>query len=250
MKIKLLLLLLFMLSISTNMFSQIQENKVNEVGIASKKNKDSIVIKIDYDFFLLGTLNDYMGRKWVAKGEIFDRYYTFEKPLMKFVDSIVKNEFKISLIEKDNCFNSEEMSKKMNSYYNENELIHSFFTSKEKKISFILGAYYRYGEKVNENIYKIQIANSYKHIEIYQFLLSLGCKNIYYKRVQNIPAQNILYFEANELIKECFKTIELEKEKLFESLFESFKSMKISKEDYIKEMDKRNLKVIELFNGK
>lgn len=103
---------------------------------------------------------------------------------------------------------------------------------------------------MNDNIYKIQIANSNKHIDIYQFLLSLGCKNIYYKRLQNIPVQNIIYFEANELIKEYFKTIELEKEKLFQSLLQSFNSIKISKEDYIKEMDKQNLKLIELFNGK
>lgn len=250
MKKKILLLIFFILSISNNIFSQKQENKINELRIASENNKDSIAIKIDNSFFLLGTLNDYMGRKWVAKGEVFDKYYPFEKPLMKFVDSIVKKEYKISLIQKDNCFNSVEMSKKMNSYYNENELVHSFFTSKEKKISFILGAYYRYGEKVNDNIYKIQIANSNKHIDIYQFLLSLGCKNIYYKRLQNIPVQNIIYFEANELIKEYFKTIELEKEKLFQSLLQSFNSIKISKEDYIKEMDKQNLKLIELFNGK
>lgn len=127
MKKKFLLLIFFILSISNNIFSQKQENKINELRIASENNKDSIAIKIDNSFFLLGTLNDYMGRKWVAKGEVFDRYYPFEKPVMKFVDSIVNKEYKISLIQKDNCFNSVEMSKKMNSYYNENELIHSFF---------------------------------------------------------------------------------------------------------------------------
>ena len=219
MKIKIILFPLF-LFISNIIFSQKHEKKITGVTINSVKIKDSIIVKTDNTFFLLGTLNDYMGRKWVAKDEVFDRYYPFEKPLMKFVDSIVQKEFKTVLIEKNNCLNSKEMAKKMNSFYVENDLIDSLFTTKEKKVSFLLGAYYRYGEKVNDNIYKIQIANSHKHIEIQQILISLGCKNIYYKRLQNIPIQNILYFELNDLIKAYFKTIALDKEKLFDSLFE------------------------------
>lgn len=249
MKIKILLLALF-LFISNIIFSQIQEKKITGVTINYQKVKDSIIVKTDNTFFLLGTLNDYMGRKWVAKGEVFDRYYPFEKPLMKFVDSIVKKEFKTVLIEKDNCFNSEEMAKKMNSFYVENDLIDSLFTTKEKKASFLLGTYYRYGEKVDENIYKIQIANSHKHIEIHQILISLGCKNIYYKRLQNIPIQNIIYFESNDLIKAYFETIESEKEKLFDSRLKSFRSVNLSKEEYREEMNKRDSKIIELFNQK
>lgn len=248
MKIKILLLTLFLI-ISNNLFSQEKENKETGWKINTLKGKDSINVKIDNTFFLLGTLNDYMGRKWVAKGEVFDRYYQFEKPLMKFVDSLVKKEYKIVLIEKDNSFNSEEMADKMNSFYVENDLIDSLFTTKEKKTSFLLGAYYRYGEKVTDNIYKIQIANSHKHIEIQQILISLGCKNIFYKRLQNIPVQHIMYFESNDLIKAYFETIELEKEKLFDSLLKSFRSNKLSKEEYIKEKNKQNQKIIEIFKN-
>ena len=232
--------LLTLLLISVNIFSQQQENK----------ETDSFEVKIDNTFFLLGTLNDYMGRKFVVKGEIFDRYFQNERPLMQFVDSIVKNEFGITMTEDKYCLNSEIMSKKMNSFYSENNLIDSLFSSKEKKVSFLLGAYYRYGEKVNDNIYKIRMANSFKHIQIQQFLLSLGCKNVYYKRLDNIPVQNTIYFEANELIKKYFQKVEVEKEKLFQSQFEYLKDKKITREDLIKEMNKNDYKIIEFFNQK
>ncbi len=248
MKIKTLLLTL-LLFVSNNLLSQEKEKKTTGWKIVSQKEKDSVIVNTDNTFFLLGTLNDYMGREWVSKGEVFDRYYQYEKPLMKFVDSIVKKEFKVVLIEKDNCFISNEMAKKMNSFYSENDLIDSLFTTREKKISFLLGAYYRYGEKVNDNIYKIQIANSHKHTEIQQILVSLGCKNIFYKRMQNIPIQNIIYFESNDLIKAYLKTIELEKEKLFDSLFLSLRATKLSKEEYLKEKNKRNQKIVEMFES-
>ena len=244
------LLLILILSISNTLFSQEKEKNKTGWELNSQRVKDSMIVKIDTTFFLLGTLNDYMGRKWIAKGEVFDRYYPFEKPLMKFVDSIVKKEFKTVLIEKDNCFNSEEMAKKMNSFYVENDLIDSLFTTKEKNLSFLLGAYYRYGEKVTDNIYKIQIANSFKHIEIQKILISLGCKNIFYKRLQNIPIQNIIYFESNDLIKAYFETIESEKEKLFDSRLKSFRSVKLSKEEYLKEKSKQNKNIIEIFENK
>lgn len=242
------LLLILILSISNTLFSQEKEKNKTGWELNSQRVKDSMIVKIDTTFFLLGTLNDYMGRKWIAKGEVFDRYYPFEKPLMKFVDRIVKKEYKIVLIEKDNCLNSKEMADKMNSFYVENNLNDSLFTTKEKNLSFLLGAYYRYGEKVTDNIYKIQIANSFKHIEIQKILISLGCKNIFYKRLQNIPVQNIIYFESNDLIKAYFETIEFEKQKLFDSFFKLFLSDKLSKEEYLNEINKKNLIIIEMFN--
>ena len=58
-----------------------------------------------------------------------------------------------------------------------------------------------------------------------------------------------MYFESNDLIKAYFETIELEKEKLFDSLLKSFRSNKLSKEEYIKEKNKQNQKIIEIFKN-
>jgi hypothetical protein len=49
-------------------------------------------IKINNDYFLLGTLNDYMGRdKYNAVANRVDEYYPNEKPLVFLLDSLYKN---------------------------------------------------------------------------------------------------------------------------------------------------------------
>ena len=60
--------------------------------------------------------------------------------------------------------------------------------------------------------------------------------------------QNIIYFESNDLIKAYFETIEFEKQKLFDSFFKLFLSDKLSKEEYLNEINKKNLIIIEMFN--
>ncbi|MDP4202574.1 MAG: hypothetical protein Q8861_07745 [Bacteroidota bacterium] len=51
-------------------------------------------MNINKDYFLLGTLNDYMGRdKYSEVANRVDEYYPNEKPLMSFLDSIYKNSY-------------------------------------------------------------------------------------------------------------------------------------------------------------
>ncbi|GAT62824.1 hypothetical protein [Paludibacter jiangxiensis] len=51
-------------------------------------------IKINNDYFLLGTLNDYMGRdKYSEVANRVDEYYPNEKPLVSVLDSIYKNSY-------------------------------------------------------------------------------------------------------------------------------------------------------------
>jgi hypothetical protein len=159
---------------------------------------------------------------YVSRVEMFDRYYPYERPLMYFVDSLVKKDFKIKLVEKDGCYFSDELSKKMNYFYDGSNLIDSLlFKNRQNKLSFLLGVYYRYGSKIGNGIYKIELANSPKHIECYEILKQLNCKNIYFRRLDNIPVIYTLYFKVTEPIIKYFDTIEPEKEKLFESLIES-----------------------------
>ena len=53
---------------------------------------------------------------------------------------------------------SDELSKKLNSFYGEkDELLSNKFETKKQFYSFLAGAYYRYGEKLDSSIYKIQL---------------------------------------------------------------------------------------------
>lgn len=234
----------------SNLFSQTTQTKIKGVTIKNRNEVDTTQVRINSTFFLLGTLNDYISHKYVTKQNQFDRYYDYEKPLMKYIDSVAKKDFKLTLLNEKNCFISEELSNKMNSYYMGNALDISQFNSNEKKLSFLLGVYYRNGEKINDNIYEIQLANSPKYNNVYEFLNELNCQKIFFKRLDNIPTIYQIYFQPTEIMKKYFATIEIEKEKLFNSLIESFRSMKITKEEYKKEMEKENLELIELFSEK
>jgi len=198
---------------------------------------DTTVVHINSTYLLLGTLNDYAGRKWGAKQGLFDRYYPYEKPLMKFVDSLAKRDFKVSLTEKDGCYFNDTLSEKMNSFYKGSDLIDSLlYINKQNTLSFLLGVYYRSGSKISNEIYKIQLTNSPKHRECYEILKQLGCDDIYFKRLNNIPTIYIIYFKATLPIIKYFDTIEREKEKLAGSFLASSRK-NISMADYKKQLE-------------
>jgi hypothetical protein len=234
----------------SNLFCQTTGTKIKGVTIKNQNEVDTTQVRINSTFFLLGTLNDYISHNYVTKQNQFDRYYDYEKPLMKYIDSVAKKDFKLTLVEEKNCFISEELSNKMNSYYIGNTLDDNQFKSNEKKLSFLLGVYYRNGEKINDTIYKIQLANSPKYTNVYEFLNELNCQNIFFKRLDNIPRIYQIYFQPTEIMKKYFTTIELEKEKLFNSKFESLRSVNITKEAYKKAMEKENVALIALFSKK
>jgi hypothetical protein len=249
MNIKKILSISILLAFS-NLFSQVTQTKIKGVTIKNHNEVDTTQVRINSTFFLLGTLNDYISHKYVTKQNQFDRYYDYERPLMSYVDSIAKKDFKITFTEEKNCLLSEELSNKMNSYYIGNTLNDILFNSNEKKLSFLLGVYYRNGEKINDNIYKIQLANSPKRTNVYEFLNELNCQKIFFKRLDNFPRIYQIYFQPTEIMKKYFTTIEIEKEKLFNSKFESLRSMKITKEAYKRDIEKENLALIELFSKK
>ena len=122
-------------------------------------------IKIDPEYFILGTLSDYMGRfTYVSKNYQIDRYYSFEKPLIDYIEAMTKGEFNIELsITPDNeqkvsryeTF-SPELSSKINSYFNNNHLIiDSLKNLQNLNCSYLTGRYYRYGKRINNSIYSI-----------------------------------------------------------------------------------------------
>ena len=110
------------LLVFSNLFSQTKETKIIGLTVKNRNEVDTTQVRINSTFFLLGTLNDYISHKYVTKQNQFDRYYGYEKPLMKYIDSVAKKDFKLTLLEEKNCFISEELSNKMNSYYLGNAL--------------------------------------------------------------------------------------------------------------------------------
>ncbi len=169
-------------------------------------------------YFILGTLSDYMGRfQYIEREKQVDRYYPYEKPLVYYLTDYIKAELNLvvdTVFEKSKNSEmfSEELSKTLNSFYGKNDkLINSKFETTKQIYSFLTGVYYRYGERLDTSIYKIQIANSPKHQNCYELLKRIGCKKIFFKYLRNIPAQYILYFEPTEKLKDYLDIIESER---------------------------------------
>ena len=86
------------------------------------RNGQSSETKIDYDYFLLGTLNDYMGREnHKAIANRVDVYDTNSKSLVSLIDSVYRDENPdmILVTNKMNLqeLRSESLSQKMNDFF-------------------------------------------------------------------------------------------------------------------------------------
>ncbi len=206
-------------------------------------------IKIDTTYFLLGTLSDYMGRfQYVNRDSQIDRYYPYEKPLMVYVDSLIIQKFKVKItVDKNLNTFSKDAAATLNSFYDENWLfIDTLFNNSEEIHSFLTGKYYRYGEKLNDTIFKIQLANSPSHKICNILLNKIKCSNINFKYLANTPAQFIYYFRATDDLKLYFSAINKQKEMLDNSFYESIKLI-IGKEEVKKmqiDREKENLEII------
>ena len=196
-----------------------------------------------------------MGRfSYVKREKQVDRYYPFEKPLVNYLTLYIKTELNITvdtIFEKSNhCeMYSDELSKKLNSFYGEkDELLSNKFETKNQFYSFLAGAYYRYGEKLDSSIYKIQLTNSPNHHICYELLKKSGCENVLYEYLKNIPAQFMYFFEPTEELKKYFDSIEFEKEILKKSFYNEIEEMMkggITKKDMEKSFQESKNKEIE-----
>ncbi len=224
--------------------------------------KDTVTL--DPHYFILGTLSDYMGRfQYVDREKQVDRYYPYEKPVADYLTTYIKKELNINVqtVFQQSLHSeifSSELSKILNSFYGEHDqLLDEKFENLNQKYSFITGAYYRYGFSNNSKVCKIQLANSPKHRNCYSILKEIGCENIFYQYLRNIPAQFILYFEPTDKLQEYFDLIEQERIDLRESFINSImklmgdsmspKELKESKEQFKKSIDEDFEKVKAVF---
>jgi len=244
------LFLVFLLLGFQTTYSQININNQNNGSIDTVETKS-----LDPIYFVLGTLSDYMGRfQYVGKEKQVDRYYPYEKPLVDFLTKHIKTELNIvvdTVFEKSNHSKmfSVNLSKTMNSFYGEkDELLNVKFETDKQIFSFLTGVYYRYGEKLDTSIFKIQLANSPKHQNCYEFLKQIGCENIFFQYLRNIPAQFILYFEPTDELKQYLGIIESERiilKKSFHNQIEEMMKEHMTKEEMEKDFQKSKDKEVE-----
>lgn len=220
--------------------------------IENSNDNSSEVIPV---YFILGTLSDYIGRfYYVDRSQQVDRYDGPEKPLVDYLETMINDHtgMKVdSLIEKRNIHTkssdvfskryllySDELSKALNNFYGKDDhLIDSLFTTNEQIYSFLTGVYYRYGDRLDSSICKIQMANSSKDINCKAFLERVGCKKVVYKHLNNIPAQNILYFIPTDELLGYFNGIERQKMLLREYSIKAYQEIfkdTFSKEEFEK----------------
>jgi hypothetical protein len=148
------------------------------------------------EYFVLGTLDDYMGRQLDPSGKnLFDRYDATQGPLVSAVDSILKIDYPVSDYKVQRYLDangnplsakifSDKLSSKFNSYYQfepsgsytsprdeailRGKLRVDAFKNQEQKLAFLTGVYVRYGSP-NDTACLISIPNRpYKR----QFVIS------------------------------------------------------------------------------
>lgn len=211
-------------------------------------------ISIDNDYFLIGTLSDYMGReKYKNVSERVDKYSQSERQLCLAIDSIFKNSFpdlefssstnKISkkdefelhsklLAEKIETFYSYKPSGRMayngqtefeklnldsltktSDFYTTNfdtiytgSLKLDVFKTENQKVSFVTGAYVRFGWQT-DSIFHIRVFNSASKVRILNDLLKeLGCTNVDYEIKKGyIPTGHTVSFIPTKQLNDYFE---------------------------------------------
>ena len=79
------------------------------------------------------------------------------------------------------------------------------FETRLQKLSFITGAYVRYGSQV-ESLCRISVANSTSKVKVLEILLKdLGCTDVVYEIREAIPYGHTVYFTPTTELQEYFK---------------------------------------------
>lgn len=219
--------------------------------------------KYDKEFFLVGTLNEYMGhQRSYSHGDEF--YYQRVDILSKdalnhalFIDSLFSTDYPDITIVNNGApmgikIYSPTLSHKMDEYYNyvpsgtfsgqmdtvySGTLKNDKFVTEKQMMSFILGAYLRYGLNAeiaklviqhlkNENLIKTEIEsqremyvlsmpNAQSKATLCKMLLEkLGCENVGFYHRNTIPAGNFVAFTPSDNMMDVINTAGLLKKNI------------------------------------
>ncbi|HSZ85489.1 MAG TPA: hypothetical protein VK787_05630 [Puia sp.] len=199
-------------------------------------------ISINYQYFILGTIDDYVGRR-VDSSNVnwIDLYAPFEKSLVHFTDSLLlKNNVAHKVVNDLESLHivSDSIAKKVNSFYEfrnmeqrtlddgtnmwdtlfSGRLKENIFHDSLEAYSFLLGVYTRFGKKL-DTIYRIQFLSPVSKAHFCLNLLTkVGCTNISSDLMEVAPSQNIIYFKPTEKLEKYLTAFEFLKSELNRSL--------------------------------
>lgn len=185
------------------------EQDLKDSIIENSGKKDNYLIPIFFE--ILGSLSE---RNIERKG-LIEGLYQIEKEDADYINSLLvsyiisaNNSNDIQHLLKKNGYieiYSNIISNKINQFYvKDEESSHSYnytldkdifkFSNKDCQISYIRGAYKRWGKK--------NYINAPKEVETIAFVLEkLGCTNIKKYYVQTLPSSNLVIFEPTEELK-------------------------------------------------
>ncbi len=223
------------------------------LSIIQLSNGQNSILKIDHDYFLVGTLSDYMGREKYKKIEKrVDVYYQSEKKMCLLIDSIFRPTYPdlVFSAEKNETtlkdefeLYSESLARNIEKFYNyepsgrkeysgeadfetlnidsltktkdfstiyfdtiyTGKLKLDIFKTELQKISFIVGAYIRFGDYINSK-YQISIPNSASKVSVLVKLLKdIGCSDVKYEiKNKYIPVGHTVFFYPTDGLKTYF----------------------------------------------
>ncbi len=180
------------------------------------------------EFIILGTLNDYMGRKLDPRQEnLLDRYDPSEGMMKSIIDSLIKatysNEVHTKMEIGVNTISSKFLATRFNGFYSYTEsgsytrqgkpilkgkLRENIMQKDQEKLAFLAGAFLRFGS-ISDTAYRITIANSLSKANVCNKLLKeLGCKPYYNIRRNYIPVGHDVFFHPTPKVLAYLKKYE------------------------------------------
>lgn len=169
------------------------------------------------EFFVLGTMADYMGRLVRQKSDQLDIYYRIEKPIVYALNSMLPQIYPYARVKLDvqvqngdttgfklSC---DTIARRINAYYDYSlprynvKLKDDIFKTDDERLAFIAGAYARFGVKC-DTAWCISIANSIAKIKMLNNLLrSFGCQSVEIVKSDYIPVGHQLYFHPTKRVE-------------------------------------------------
>ena len=179
---------------------------------------------VNPNFYLLGTLSDYMGRNQFSfKKDVIETYSEFEKPLVIQLTKMFKENvllvdtIKSKVSQKKYDIVNKDINTSINSFYDfenyslthpkkdtifKGKLKSTIFKNDSEKISFLLGCLSRFSSgtvTLTEKEFCLQFANSSSKFLLSQKIIAeLGFTINKIETLPNIPRINRIYFSVDE----------------------------------------------------